>query len=301
MLFDINPTSGEITFVGEGSVETSFNFEDPLDGTVASGTRDNIYALTLSITDLDDGTTNFEVDLFVEIQNLALVDPTIFNDFVEPASTDEFSIDPDGSAAFPSPFDINDFTAFSSLDEMNQALTDGILTWDRTFSTPFASIGCGQTGGVSCLTLDAFKMVYKTLSKHMSVAGSGEFFNMPILGSLSDGTYSFNSLEVDVKGSIDPVGVLSAKGFLAGTTIQKKDVDEFTFEEVLVPVSTSDLVIEVEGRIGTFSDTGDLIAVGSVTATGTNSVGELIETTTQAVNVELGQPVVSSDAPAGDP
>jgi len=143
-LFTIDSATGEITFASITPANV-FNFENPQDGG-----GDNIFNITLSITDGVNTTTQGHV---FEIEDLAKLTVSDFEDNFQ---------------------DINPvFQSFGSQEAFVNALTDGTLTWDPNFSGGSIAFDGGSTAPTIKLT--DVVLLYKTLGHTVSLDMAGTF------------------------------------------------------------------------------------------------------------------------------
>ena len=267
-LFDINPTTGELT-LADGS-PIAFDFENPQDSDV-----NNIYQLTLSVTDGVD-TVSKTFDATVIDQPLVLAS----------------NFDNNFGTINPS------FTSFGSEAEFLAAMTDGTLTWNKTFGS-----GAGKACNAgTCVKVDAVGLVYKTLGKTVKFNIDGGFENAKINGGLdlATGLYSadfaartvseFSTLTGAVPGkftfsSAAEIGTIAANSVLGDsvsiTANTINGVGGFSTDV------SSDLTLILEAQIGKGTSAEPLAAVVNA------SVKDSSDTTT-SVSVGIGQPSVGN-------
>ncbi len=162
-LFTIDSATGEITFASI-TPANAFNFENPQDNL-----GDNIFAITLSITDGVNTTTQGHVFQIKDLPKLTVSD---FENNLQ-------NINPV-------------FQSFGSQEAFVNALTDGTLTWDPNFSGGSITFSGGSTAPTISLT--DVVLLYKTLGHTVSLDMTGTFSGV----ESSSNVFTSGTIAVDI-------------------------------------------------------------------------------------------------------
>ena len=271
LLFEIDPSTGELFRAGNPDV--SLDFETPLDVLA-----DNVYKLTLSITDgVDTVTQDFEM----AVQNLPLMVGSQFENNIGVTDND-------------SPAVLDTFQQFGSQEAFLAAMSDGTLTWNVTYGSGAARV-C-QGGGSTCIKLDTVNLVVKTLGRTIDFDVTGDFENMKISAfEEATGEFSIGIPETKMKDFSGLEGFVPGKftvssGALTGAvTAAEVNMTANTINDVGVsPTDVSgQLDLVVEAQIGASSSaTDDFTAV-------VNTLIKDVDQESTSMSVGIGQPTVT--------
>ena len=270
LLFAIDPSTGELVLAG--NPDLSLDFETPLDEL-----EDNLYKLTLSITDgVDTVTQDFEMSVL----DLARMEAGRFeNNF--------------GVTDNDSPAVLDTFLQFGSQEAFLAAMSDGTLTWDAIFGSGAARV-C-QGGGSTCIKLDSVNLVVKTLGRTIDFEVTGRFEQMEIdAGRLATGKFAIDIPETKMKDFSNLEGFVPGK-FTVSSEAQTGAIAAFTSSlvadtidgDVVSPIDVSEhLDLVVEAQIGASSSSSDFTAV-------VNTLIKDADQVSTSMSVGIGQPTVT--------
>ncbi|MDA1030500.1 MAG: cadherin repeat domain-containing protein, partial [Proteobacteria bacterium] len=271
LLFEIDPSTGELFRAGFPNV--SLDFETPLDVLA-----DNIYKLTLTITDGVDTVTQ---DFAMAVQNLPLMVGSRFENNI-------------GVTDNGSPGVLDTFQQFGSQEAFLAAMSDGTLTWNVTYGSGAARV-C-QGGGLTCIKLDAVNLVVKTLGRTIDFDVTGGFENMKISAfEEATGRFNINITETNMTDFSGLAGFVPGKftvssGALPGA-VTAQDVNITADFVNGLSVGSRDvsgqLDLVVEAQIGASSSaTDDFTAV-------VNTLIKDVDQVSTSMSVGIGQPTVT--------
>jgi hypothetical protein len=273
-LFAINPSTGALT-LADGS-PLAFDFENPLDGDL-----NNIYELTLSVTD--------GVDTVTKAFSATVLDqPTVLaSDFDATTGINPF-----------------DFAGFASGDAFLAAMTDGTLTWDKNFaSSPLSS--CDGPG--RCIDVTKFFMQYKTLSQTITFGIDGTFEGVDATGTGTRFLEGFYDVDMAERSINDFSGADFVPGKFVFSNVAGAGTVTPTFADTFDITATGEASVRgasydalsasedisgsvqliVEGQIATSTNGSDLFkAVGQAQIIGADGA-------TSDVIIGVGQPAVT--------
>jgi hypothetical protein len=269
-LFAIDPSTGELVLAGNPAL--ALDFETPLDEL-----GDNIYKLTLSIT---DGVETIAQDFTMSVLDLALMKGDRFESNLGVTDND-------------SPAVLNTFQQFGSQEAFLAAMSDGTLTWNVAFGSGAARVCPG--GGSSCIKLDSVGLIVKTLSQTIDFDVTGGFEQMEIdLGRLATGTFAINIPETNMKdfssleGFVPGKFTVSSETLTGAVTASTSSLIANTIDGSGVsPTDVSaHLDLVVEAQIGASTSSSDFTAVVNTLIKDANQVST-------TMSVGIGQPTVT--------
>jgi hypothetical protein len=269
-LFAIDPSTGELVLAG--NPDLSLDFENPLDELA-----DNIYKLTLSITDGVDTVTR---DFTMSVLDLALMEAGRFENNLGVTDND-------------SPAVLDTFQQFGSQEAFLAAMSDGTLTWNVAFGSGAAKV-C-QGGGSTCIKLDSVDLIVKTLGRTIDFDVTGGFEQMEIdEGRLATGTFAINIPETKMKdfsnleGFVPGKFTVSSEALTGAVTASSSSLLATTIDGGAVsPTDVSEhLDLVVEAQIGASSSSSDFTAV-------VNTLIKDADQVSTSMSVGIGQPTVT--------
>jgi len=273
-LFEIDPSSGELVLAG--SPVLALDFENPLDELA-----DNIYKLTLSITDGVDTVTR---DFNMSVLDLALMVAGQFENNLGVTDND-------------SPAVLDTFQQFGSQEAFLAAMSDGTLTWNVAFGSGAAKVCPG--GGLTCIKLDSVDLIVKTLSRTIDFDVTGGFEQMEIdEGRLATGTFAIGIPETNMEnfsnleGFVPGKFTVSSEALTGAVTASTSSLTATTIDgDVVSPTDVSEhLDLVVEAQIGASSSPSDFTAV-------VNTLIKDADQVSTSMSVGIGSPDVTPSNP----
>ena len=270
-LFTIDSVTGEIRFASSPSVPIAFNFESPADGGA-----DNIYTITLSIT---DGVALTTQNLTFSVENLPVLTVSQFENNLNNVNAT--------------------FQSFGSQEAFLDALTDGTLTWNPSLS-PGVTFSNGSSAPTT--TLQSAQFVYKTLGHTVDLDMAGTFSGVDVGG----GVFNSGTFLVDINGreasqfaatpgtfTFSSVGSPTALTVVSGETLSLTATVSANARDM--SGSTSSINTNITNTVQEFT-AGARIGVGSGAADFAATAGVGIVDAggaTVSGNVGLGVPAIS--------
>ena len=270
LLFEIDPSTGELVLAGNPAL--ALDFETPLDVLA-----DNVYKLTLSIT---DGVETIAQDFTMSVLDRTLMAGGRFENNLGVTDND-------------SPAVLDTFQQFGSQEAFLAAMSDGTLTWNVTFGSGAARVCPG--GGSSCIKLDSVGLIVKTLSQTIDFDVTGGFEQMEIdAGRLATGTFAINIPETNMKdfssleGFVPGKFTVSSEVLTGAVTASTSSLLANTIDGSGVsPTDVSaHLDLVVEAQIGASSSPSDFTAV-------VNTLIKDADQVSTSMSVGIGQPTVT--------
>jgi len=258
-LFDLDPNTGEITFINPP------DFETPLDRN-----GDNLYLVQI-VT--NSGGSFSTTQQQINVNDVATPNANIFTSNVQAFSASVNTV-------------VDTWEAYFAL------VGDGILTWDPDLS------GISQVcSGSQCLDVNRFFVSYNTNTQAATVQSNGTFTNVPVLGTDTSGTYSVTFSDraaADLVNIQNPSTFAFSTKDLGATNVLLPDANDVVtiLNNASVDVSAN-VTIQASSHANTPTTSGfTATQVGTVSVSGTLANASSSAAVTNAV--ELGQPTVGT-------
>jgi len=258
-LFDLDPNTGEITFINPP------DFETPLDRN-----GDNLYLVQI-VT--NSGGSFSTTQQQINVNDVATPNANIFTSNVQAFSASVNTV-------------VDTWEAYFAL------VGDGILTWDPDLS------GISQVcSGSQCLDVNRFFVSYNTNTQAATVQSNGTFTNVPVLGTDTSGTYAVTFSDraaADLVNIQNPSTFAFSTKDLGATNVLLPDANDVVtiLNNASVDVSAN-VTIQASSHANTPTTSGfTATQVGTVSVSGTLANASSSAAVTNAA--ELGQPTVGT-------
>jgi len=258
-LFDLDPNTGEITFINPP------DFETPLDRN-----GDNLYLVQILTT---IGGSLSTTQQQINVTDVAASNANIFTSNVQAFTARVDSV-------------VDTWEAYFTL------VGDGILTWDPDLS------GISQVcSGSQCLDVNRFFISYNTNTRSATLQSTGTFTNVPVAGTDTSGTYSVTFSDrsaADLVNIQNPSTFAFSTKDLGATNVLLPDGNDVVtiLNNASTDVSAS-VTIQASTHANAPTSAGfTATQVGTVSVSGTLANASSSDAITNAI--ELGQPSVGT-------